>query len=434
MLEVLAKIGETLEKASSVITETNSPLSIGEKEFSQMSPSEKLGHLQDLKRALSGFPLERQREIIGNLPLNIQEAILQVDQTRLPRNGTWDGEVGNSLFTPNPDYVPPSKTAYNNPDSLSMGQIMEKYGITGVRYNYGYPDFTPVARETVILDDIGSFYRHEADRPKGTPIGNSVHERAFSKLAEQKGMSLEEVRAYKEKNNLVIHECGDGKTVQFVPREIHDNLSHSGGIEAYKKMENHCRIDPWIGKNYNEGIGGKRIIGLGEGHYCASPSDARPTLTQEIIVDLFDKTSPHEGYKNTYTKFAKALVGPGVDSVTARELCYNSIGFYNYVQEPISGARIAPTKEQFESSAPAFRDMLEQQRPERVIAWGKRLYEALPSDGYALPDLEVDGKSYRRWCYTLSDGFAVPVLEMTHPSAAYSPEEWNKVIKVFLQD
>lgn len=193
-------------------------------------------------------------------------------------------------------------------------------------------------------------------------------------------------------------------------------------------------FQPWLGKNYKEGIDGKRVIGLGESHYCTSPSDARPTLTQEIIKDLFDTTSPHEGYKNTYTKFAKAVVGASVDSVTARELCYNSIGFYNYVQEPIGGARIAPTKDQFEHSVPAFKEILEQYRPERLIAWGKRLYEALPNDGYALPDFVVDGKSYRRWCYTLSDGSPVFVLEMTHPSAAYSPEEWHKVIKVFLQD
>lgn len=192
-------------------------------------------------------------------------------------------------------------------------------------------------------------------------------------------------------------------------------------------------FQPWIGKNYNVGIDGKRVMVLGESHYCASPSDARPTLTQEIIKDLFDTTSPHEGYKNTYTKFAKAVVGASVDSLTARVQCYDSVGFYNYVQEPISGARMAPTKEQFDRAVLPFREILEQYRPERVIAWGNRLYEALPSDGYTLPDLVVDGKSYRRWCYTLNDGFPVQVLEMKHPSwGGYRPVEWHKVIKAFL--
>ncbi len=58
MLEVLAKIGETFSKVSTVSNEVSSPLAVSEKEFFQMSPSEKFGHLQDLKKALSSFPLE----------------------------------------------------------------------------------------------------------------------------------------------------------------------------------------------------------------------------------------------------------------------------------------------------------------------------------------------------------------------------------------
>ena len=67
---------------------------------------------------------------------------------------------------------------------------------------------------------------------------------------------------------------------------------------------------PWIGKHYSTtGFAGKRILALGESHYCEKPSDATEDSTRKVIEDLFDPQSEHEAYKNTYTKLAEALLG-----------------------------------------------------------------------------------------------------------------------------
>ena len=57
---------------------------------------------------------------------------------------------------------------------------------------------------------------------------------------------------------------------------------------------------PWIGKHYSTtGFAGKRILALGESHYCEKASDATEDITQKVIADLFDPQSGHEAYKNT---------------------------------------------------------------------------------------------------------------------------------------
>ena len=67
---------------------------------------------------------------------------------------------------------------------------------------------------------------------------------------------------------------------------------------------------PWIGNYYSTtGFAGKRILALGESHYCENASDATEDITRKVITDLFDPQSEHEAYKNTYTKFAEALLG-----------------------------------------------------------------------------------------------------------------------------
>lgn len=190
---------------------------------------------------------------------------------------------------------------------------------------------------------------------------------------------------------------------------------------------------PWIGKEYQKGINGKKVLVLGESHYCAKESDAEPTLTQEIIIDLFNADSPHEGYKNTYTKFAKAIAGRDL-GFTEKEQVWDSVAFYNYVQVPISEARVSPSAEEFENSEAALFEILEQLKPDYVIAWGYRLYDNLPNKGCRGGHLRVSNQEVHEvWCYTLSNKQIVPVLRMIHPSSAYSWTYWHETIKTFIE-
>lgn len=189
---------------------------------------------------------------------------------------------------------------------------------------------------------------------------------------------------------------------------------------------------PWVGKNYSHGICGRKVLVLGESHYCANPEDDTPYITREVIADLLGSGSEHEAYKNTYTKFERALAGKVLDWRGKSEL-WNSVIFYNFVQTPMSGPRTAPSVDDFRKSDQAFFEVLEQYHPDCVIAWGKRLYDHLPPSGHqGKTVLLPDGTSQETWVYVLSDGKSVGVLPIQHPSSGFSWDFWHEAIMGFL--
>lgn len=146
----------------------------------------------------------------------------------IPRNGgEWSGEAGDSTWKPDPENTPPEKSRnpehpYSNPDNLSWKELMQKYGIDGIPFNDGEPDFSEVERGTVEIDDF-------------TDDRDSNFTQADEKMAEQRGCTPEEVAKWRKENNYTWHECKDCKTMQKVPNEIHANVPHSGGVSEYKK-------------------------------------------------------------------------------------------------------------------------------------------------------------------------------------------------------
>lgn len=185
---------------------------------------------------MEGNPLENKDSgritlpdgTVIELPKPIENALQEV---RLPgSNGSWDGEKGDSTWHPNPEYTPPEKSKnpdkpYSNPDQLSWGEIMEKYGIDGIDYKDGYPVFDDVARGTVEINDF-------------TDDRTSNFSQANGKMAEQKGCTPEEVEQWMKDNNYTWHECQDCKTMQKVPNEVHANIPHEGGVSVYKSEHN----------------------------------------------------------------------------------------------------------------------------------------------------------------------------------------------------
>lgn len=140
-------------------------------------------------------------------------------------NGEWTGERGNSTWIPDHDYIPPEKSRnpenpYSNPDNLTWGEILEKYGIEGIEFKDGFPDFSPISKGTVEIDNF---------EPGGTDAMNRNFAKADIALAEQKGCTPAEVKQWREDNNYTWHECEDQKTMQKVPNEVHANIPHDGG-------------------------------------------------------------------------------------------------------------------------------------------------------------------------------------------------------------
>ena len=180
----------------------------------------------------STYPKETNKElkIPTTFPDILKETKIEVRYLdHLPKsNGIWTGERGNSDWIPNADYIPPGKNAGDggtNPDKKNWGQIFKKYKIEKITFKDGDPDFSPVSKGEVKIDDFST------DRDYN-------FSQADEKLAKEKGYSPEEVEKWRKENKYTWHELRDCKTMQKVPREVHNHVEHSGGISELKNKEN----------------------------------------------------------------------------------------------------------------------------------------------------------------------------------------------------
>lgn len=200
---------------------------------------------------------------------------------------------------------------------------------------------------------------------------------------------------------------------------------------------------PRVGKDYmGGGIFGKRIMILGESHYCAEkcPDCGAPchrsecgNFTSDVMERYFDSECEYESWMNTFRKFEHSLV----NKVTDRELSlkiWDSLLFYNYLQVAMSQSRKAGSNDDYAHSENAFFEVLETYRPDYVIVWGYRLWKYLPGgEKWKWNDeINVDGILYENGAYELSDGKRVNLIAVQHPSSGYSWDYWHRVIDMFL--
>lgn len=198
-----------------------------------MQPIELVRLLQRLDYDLS---VERKEAEFCALPSNVRNALETLwsgrhDFYKAPRsNGHWEGEAKNSLWIPD-DNVVPAQRGYSNWNGLSWGEIKRKHGIRGVRFIRGVAQFGEVAKHSVRLPDFSRYV--DVDDPGER---SRLHDAAFAALSRQLSRPIEDVRRMKEDtdNILVWHEDVDCETLHLVPREIHDNIPHFGGIALLK--------------------------------------------------------------------------------------------------------------------------------------------------------------------------------------------------------
>lgn len=194
------------------------------------------------------------------------------------------------------------------------------------------------------------------------------------------------------------------------------------------------RFLPFVGHDYTSGgIFSKRIMALGDSHYCERASDAVETITKDIIEYYLDPASESEGWMQTYRKFERSLVNRETTYGESSKI-WNSLLFYNFLQVPLSGPRVAGTAEEYRDAAGAFFEVIDRHRPEVIIVWGKRLWEKMPTERWTSnKDVVYDGYSIENGYYTLADGSKALTFYVYHPSAGYSWDWWYKAIMTMIK-
>jgi len=175
-----------------------------------------------LGKEAKDYPLDKPINMYDELPNFVAEG------SHCPiNNGDWkdergnEGERGNSVWCPDPDYVPQK----GNPEGKTWREILDKYDIEGIEYKEGEPDFSEISKGDVEIEP----YSQKRD---------DNFDKADTELAKEKDCTPEEVAKWRKENGYTWHECKDMKTMQKVPSEVHNNVTHSGGIAESKKDVN----------------------------------------------------------------------------------------------------------------------------------------------------------------------------------------------------
>lgn len=169
-------------------------------------------------------------KIVKDIGSNIFDNSDKFDKTThscFPRTGTWSGGKGDSVWFPDKDEIPKK----DNPNNKTWDEILEKYEKEGIEFKDGEPNFDDVKVAEVEIDDF------TADRTKNFPqADNALAEQWTAEGKNGQVWTGRDVEKWRKDNGYTWHECKDCKTMQLVPKEIHNNVPHSGGISEAKKQ------------------------------------------------------------------------------------------------------------------------------------------------------------------------------------------------------
>ena len=136
--------------------------------------------------------------------------------------GEWTDKRGESKFIPNDD---------------DIKRILEKYGLDGIEYKDGIPDFSPCAEATVEIENM-------TDNRNGPPIEGCNFQQCDQKCAEKwneqrrdgrSDWTARDVAEWRRENGYSWHERNDMKTCDLIPTKINSYFGHLGGVGEYMR-------------------------------------------------------------------------------------------------------------------------------------------------------------------------------------------------------
>jgi len=187
-------------------------------------------------------------------------------------------------------------------------------------------------------------------------------------------------------------------------------------------------FEPWIGPQYGKfGVPGcNRLLVLGESHYCWESNPPARDETNKVVSLWMNGER-----KRFCTNTVMAVCGPTVPTHDAIRTFMNGVVFYNFVQEPLSGPRVEPTSKQWNESAAAFREVLQELSPVAILVLGKRLWSQLPAPDRSGQTLKTERDTQVTSIYETARGEAIAGY-IHHPSSGFSSRRWNPMVQTLL--
>jgi len=194
-----------------------------------------------------------------------------------------------------------------------------------------------------------------------------------------------------------------------------DNRLAAGGVHFL----------PWIGKDYQSGFKGRRLLVVAESHY--KDDGSMPTGFTRTCVD---HAKDREAHISHFWKYLEQ-VHLNVERTSLEEnggTFWDKVAFYNFIQTWIgTDARQSPQRRHFAEAHRPFFAILNALRPERVLVCGKRLWGGMPEpEDFCHDDVQA---------YRLQGGEPAWCLATVHPSSGrYSWRRLHPLVDAFMSD
>jgi len=176
---------------------------------------------------------------------------------------------------------------------------------------------------------------------------------------------------------------------------------------------------------------GCRVLLLGESHYGEQLPEDESGFTRDIVVRLALSRKPHP----FFSKIGRLVGGVPLKTEEGRKTFWNSVAFYNYVQELAgTGPRQRPTDAMWEAGGVPFAEVLERLRPHCLLIFGKQLAYRMTKPRALFTLGRLDGEEVKARAQLLQDGTEVVGLTVTHPSSGqFKYAHWNPRVKMLLE-
>lgn len=186
-------------------------------------------------------------------------------------------------------------------------------------------------------------------------------------------------------------------------------------------------FQPWVGPEFEMQNSRPRLLILGESHYDDSePSPDDYLFTNSVMYSLFDRNCNDQ----FFTNIVATCLGEVPESEIKRRF-WDSVAFYNYVQEFTPGPRQRPPYEAWARSHSAFRNVLLAIKPELILILGKQNCDRIVAADQEGEKLQTGPEEFRdTWWYETGPRSRALAFHVLHPSFGYS---WRKFHPLFAE-
>ena len=207
----------------------------------------------------------------------------------------------------------------------------------------------------------------------------------------------------------------------------------------------HVNFYPWRGARYDTGINNKRILILGESHYCEDSDKSQKSrhrcpkefdnycmscyMDRECHEKTIDTIVEHLSSENYRThKTFESLVNGHSLSEKERFEFWHHLAFYEYIQYAQPKPKMPLKQGDPTQNRNALLEVLDLLKPDKIIIWGKRFYHLLLNEFGG--EIIVHPTYPRAWNWKINN---IDILIVDHPCCPYGrSRKLGQIIREFI--